>query len=92
MQLSFYDASVACYQQILDSTANLLEKGQQHAEANDMALEEISNYRLQESMLPLASRLSRSGTTPLAPSQACARDSLCRLLINQVSTLRAFAG
>ena len=54
MQLSFYDASVACYQQILDSTANLLEKGQQHAEANDMALEEISNYRLQESMLPFS--------------------------------------
>ena len=54
MQLSFYDASVACYQQILDSTANILEKGQQHAEANDMALEEISNYRLQESMLPFS--------------------------------------
>ena len=54
MQLSFYEASVVCYQQILDSTDNILEKGQQHAEANNMALEEISSYRLHESMLPFS--------------------------------------
>ena len=39
MQISFYDASVVCYQQMLESTANLMDKGQQHAEANGMALE-----------------------------------------------------
>ena len=54
MQLTFYDVSIPCYQQMLDSTASILEKGQQHAEANDMTLEEISNYRLHESMLPFS--------------------------------------
>lgn len=54
MQLTFYDVSIPCYQQMLDSTASILEKGQQHAAANDMTLEEISNYRLHESMLPFS--------------------------------------
>ena len=54
MQLTFYDVSIPCYQQKLDSTASILEKGQQHAAANDMTLEEISNYRLHESMLPFS--------------------------------------
>ena len=54
MQLTFYDVSIPCYQQMLDSTASILEKGQQHAAANDMKLEEISNYRLHESMLPFS--------------------------------------
>lgn len=54
MQLTFYDVSIPCYQQMLDSTASILEKGQQHAAANDMTLEEISNYRLHASMLPFS--------------------------------------
>ena len=54
MQLSFYDASVVCYQQMLESTANLMDKGQQHANANGMALEEITDYRLHETMLPFS--------------------------------------
>ena len=54
MQISFYDASVVCYQQMLESTANLMDKGQQHAEANGMALEEITDYRLHETMLPFS--------------------------------------
>ena len=54
MQLTFYDVSIPCYQQMLDSTASILEKGQQHAAANDMTLEEISNYQLHESMLPFS--------------------------------------
>ena len=39
MQLSFYDASIMCYEQILQSTANVLKAGQAHADANDMPLE-----------------------------------------------------
>ncbi|MEK9920426.1 MAG: DUF1993 domain-containing protein [Luminiphilus sp.] len=54
MQLSFYDASVLCYQQILDSTAKVLEKGQAHAAANNQSLDEIVEYRLHESMLPFS--------------------------------------
>ena len=41
MQLSFYDASIMCYEQILQSTANLLKAGREHAEANEMALNDI---------------------------------------------------
>ena len=54
MHPSFYDASVTCYQQMLDTTANILEKGRQHADANGMTLEEVSNYRLHDSMLPFS--------------------------------------
>ncbi len=54
MHPSFYDASVSCYQQMLDTTANILEKGRQHADANGMTLEEVSNYRLHDSMLPFS--------------------------------------
>ena len=38
MQLSFYDASIMCYEQILQSTSNVLKAGREHAEANDMPL------------------------------------------------------
>ena len=38
MQLSFYDASIMCYEQILQSTTNVLKAGREHAEANDMPL------------------------------------------------------
>ena len=33
MQLSFYDASIMCYQQVLQSTAAVLQKGKAHAES-----------------------------------------------------------
>ncbi len=54
MQLSFYDASVLCYQQILDSTAKVLEKGEAHAKATNLGLDEIVEYRLHESMQPFS--------------------------------------
>ena len=53
MQLSFYDASIMCYEQTLQSTANVLKAGE-HAEANDMALNDIVEYRLHETMNPFS--------------------------------------
>ena len=54
MQLSFYDASVACYQQILESTAKVLKAGKEHAGSSGIALSDIVDYRLHESMLPFS--------------------------------------
>ena len=54
MQLSFYDASVTCYQQILDSTANILEKGRDYANSEGMPLSDLVNYQLHETMFPLS--------------------------------------
>ena len=54
MQLSFYDASVLCYQQVLDSTANILKKGEEHAASHNGSLEEIIQYRLHETMQPFS--------------------------------------
>ena len=54
MQLSFYDASIMCYEQILHSTAHVLKAGREHAEANDMALNDIVEYRLHETMNPFS--------------------------------------
>ena len=54
MQLSFYDASIMCYEQILQSTANVLNAGRAHAEANDMPLSNIVDYRLHETMNPFS--------------------------------------
>ena len=92
MQLSFYDASVICYQQMLESTANLMDKGQQHANANGMALEEITDYRLHETMLPFSFQIISFGTTPTAPCRACARACLCRHQTNPGSTMQDCAG
>lgn len=54
MQLSFYDASVVCYQQILESTAQVLKAGREHADSAGIALADIVDYRLHESMLPFS--------------------------------------
>ena len=54
MQLSFYDASVSCYQQVLDSTAKILKKGEEHAASHDFPLEDIVQYRLHETMMPFS--------------------------------------
>ena len=54
MQLSFYDASIMCYEQILQSTANVLKAGREHAEASDMPLSDIVDYRLHETMNPFS--------------------------------------
>ena len=54
MQLSFYDASIMCYEQILRSTANVLNAGREHAEASDMPLSDIVDYRLHETMNPFS--------------------------------------
>ena len=54
MQLSFYDASVMCYEQILQSTAHVLKAGKAHAEATDLALGDIVDYRLHETMNPFS--------------------------------------
>ena len=44
MQL-FYDASVMCYEQILQSTAHVLKAGKAHAEETGLALGDIVDYR-----------------------------------------------
>lgn len=54
MQLSFYDASVSCYLQILNSTASILKKGRNHAAEHDVHLGTIVEYRLHETMLPFS--------------------------------------
>jgi len=54
MQLSFYDASVMCYEQILQSTAHVLKAGKAHAETTDLALSDIVDYRLHETMNPFS--------------------------------------
>lgn len=54
MQLSFYDASIMCYEQMLQSTANVLRAGREHAEASDMPLGDIVDYRLHETMNPFS--------------------------------------
>ena len=54
MQLSFYDASIMCYEQMLQSTANVLRAGREHAEASDMPLRDIVDYRLHETMNPFS--------------------------------------
>ena len=57
-----------------------------------MALEEISNYRLRESMLPFSFQIISVWHTPLALSKACVRDSLCHRLTDPVSIMRAYVG
>jgi hypothetical protein len=42
MQPAFYDASIMCYEQILQSTANVLKAGREHAKASDMPLATLS--------------------------------------------------
>jgi hypothetical protein len=51
--ISFYDASVGSYLQVLDGVTGVLEKGAAHAEAGDLDLGEAVMTRLREDMMPL---------------------------------------
>ena len=53
MSLSFYETSVGTYQQILSSTANVLDKGAAHAEEQGIDPQSLVEARLQEDMMPL---------------------------------------
>jgi len=57
MTISFYDASVTAYLQILGGVANTLDKGAQYAAENDLDLVELLDFRLKEDMLPFSFQL-----------------------------------
>ena len=52
MSISLYDATVGTYRQILGATANVLEKGRAHCEANGISLDDIVQMQLIDDMLP----------------------------------------
>ena len=52
MSISFYDASVGAYQQVLGSVAAILEKGATFASESDIDLDEIVATRLRDDMMP----------------------------------------
>ena len=52
MSISFYDASIGTYQQILDSVAGIMDKGAAFAGENDLALGDIVSKRLHDDMMP----------------------------------------
>ena len=52
MPTSLHDATVGTYRQILGATANVLEKGRAHCEANGIALDDVVQTRLIDDMLP----------------------------------------
>ena len=52
MSISFHDASVGTYTQVLASVANILDKGAAHAEENDIDLQSIVEHRITEDMMP----------------------------------------
>ena len=52
MAISFYEASVGSYLQVLEGVANVLEKGAAHAESGDLDLAEVVMTRLREDMMP----------------------------------------
>ena len=53
MSISFYDASVGAYLQVLDSVANIMDKGANFcAEEGSIALEDVVTARLREDMMP----------------------------------------
>ena len=53
MSISFYDASVGTYRQILHSVAGVLEKGAAHAADNGIDTADLVSKRLREDMMPL---------------------------------------
>ena len=53
MSMSFYDASVGSYLQILEGAAGVMEIGKTHAQENGLDLQEIVMTRLREDMMPL---------------------------------------
>lgn len=52
MSISFYDASVGSYLQILEGAADVMALGKTHAEEKDLDLQEIVMTRLREDMMP----------------------------------------
>ena len=52
MTISFYDASVGAYLQVLDSVANILDKGASFAAEGQTELEGIVTTRLRDDMMP----------------------------------------
>ena len=52
MSISFYDASIGTYQQILDSVAGIMDKGAAFAGENDLALDDFVSKRLHDDMMP----------------------------------------
>ncbi len=52
MSISFYDASVGSYLQILDGVAGVLDKGASHAAEAGLDLQEVVMTRLHEDMMP----------------------------------------
>ena len=52
MSISFYDASVGSYLQILEGAAGFMELGKTHAEENGIDLQDIVMTRLREDMMP----------------------------------------
>jgi len=53
MATDLYDISVGTFTQILKSTINVVEKGREYFEANDLSLQDAVEYRLREDMMPL---------------------------------------
>ena len=103
MQLSFYDASIKCYEQMLDSTAEVLKKGQQHADSAGISLSEIVDYRLHETMLPFSFQVisiwhhslgavngMRAGVfTPPPSKPGIDYEGLCGLINEAIEGMRA---
>ncbi len=52
MSISFYDASVGSYLQILEGTANALAKGAEHSAEAGLDLQELVMSRLRDDMMP----------------------------------------
>jgi hypothetical protein len=52
MSISFHDASVGAYQQVLGSVAAILDKGAAFASESDIDLDEIVGTRLRDDMMP----------------------------------------
>ena len=103
MQLSFYDASIKCYEQMLDSTAEVLKKGQHHADSAGIPLSEIVDYRLHETMLPFSFQVisiwhhslgavngMRAGVfTPPPSKPGIDYEGLCGLIDEAIEGMRA---
>jgi hypothetical protein len=52
VSISFYDASVGTYLQVLEGVAGVLEKGAEHAAEAGLDLQEVVMTRLREDMMP----------------------------------------
>lgn len=61
MSLSLHTAVVQTYQQILPSIAGLLDKAEEHCQANGLAAEALTEARLAEDMWPFAKQVFECG-------------------------------